>query len=117
MTGTAEAVCAFCKGKGSDPYGIMSWLSTCYVCHGKGTVTIPFPNVRCRYCGGTSSHKTFNCLVCGGTGVLPPLRVRRNAALTARGGPMKSPAAWRVCSAAAEEWFPMNLRSGCDELC
>jgi len=73
MIGTAERVCAFCKGKATDPYGILSWESTCYVCHGKGTVVVNVPCVPCRYCGGTGSHKTFSCMVCRGRGVVPPV--------------------------------------------
>ena len=73
MTGTVKVVCAFCKGKRTDPYGILSWKSTCYVCHGKGTVLAPFPCVPCRYCRGTGSHKTFSCPVCRGAGVVPPV--------------------------------------------
>ena len=69
--GTAEVVCAFCKGTGTDPYGILSWKSTCYVCNGKGTVTVMVPHVPCRYCGGGGSHKTFSCPVCRGAGVVP----------------------------------------------
>jgi len=71
MTGTTETVCAFCKGKGTDPFGIMSWLSTCCVCRGLGTVKVPFPHILCRYCKGTGSHKTFGCTVCRGRGVVP----------------------------------------------
>ena len=71
MMGTAEVVCAFCKGKGTDPYGILSWKSTCYVCHGKGTVVVKVPHVSCRYCRGTGSYKTFSCAVCRGAGMLP----------------------------------------------
>lgn len=73
MTGATETVCAFCQGKGTDPFGIMSWLSTCYVCHGLGTTTVPVPHVLCRYCDGTGSHKTFSCTVCRGRGVVPPV--------------------------------------------
>lgn len=71
MMGAAQVVCAFCKGKGTDPYGILSWESTCCVCHGKGHVVVPVPHVPCRYCGGTGSHKTFSCTVCRGRGVVP----------------------------------------------
>lgn len=73
MMGTAEGVCAFCNGKGTDPYGILSWKSTCTVCDGKGTVVVMVPHVPCRYCRGTGSHKTFSCMVCRGAGVVPPV--------------------------------------------
>jgi len=31
-----SATCAFCRGRGNDPFGIMSHLSTCCVCGGRG---------------------------------------------------------------------------------
>mgnify|MGYP001566013789 CR=1 FL=1 len=73
MTAATERVCAFCRGMGMDPYGILRWGATCYVCRGKGTVLVPFPHVPCRYCNGTGSHKTFSCTVCRGAGVVPPV--------------------------------------------
>ena len=45
--------CAFCRGSGNDPFGIMSHLSKCCVCMGKGIV------------------KTLTCTACMGKGVLP----------------------------------------------
>jgi DnaJ-class molecular chaperone len=32
----AEASCSFCRGTGRNPLGILSWLSTCCVCKGRG---------------------------------------------------------------------------------
>ena len=63
-------ICAFCHGKGVDPYNALSARSTCGSCSGKGTVQVPTPHVRCAYCSGTGSHKTYRCLVCGGSGVI-----------------------------------------------
>jgi hypothetical protein len=62
--------CAFCRGGGTDPFGVMSDRSVCGCCCGQGTVEVPAAHVRCSYCGGSGSHKTFRCLVCGGTGVV-----------------------------------------------
>jgi hypothetical protein len=31
-----DVTCSFCGGKGKDPFGFMSWLSTCTVCPGLG---------------------------------------------------------------------------------
>ena len=68
-----EVECAFCQGKGRDPFGIMSALSTCCVCGGTGTVAIKTPYVRCAFCHGTGvyphSHQT--CTACGGVGMIP----------------------------------------------
>jgi DnaJ-class molecular chaperone len=65
--------CAFCKGRRTDPYNLLSSLSQCEVCKGKGQVTVMGPHVACSYCRGTGSHKTFSCPVCKGKGVVAPL--------------------------------------------
>ena len=65
--------CAFCQGRGTDPYNQLSELSQCTVCQGEGLVSVPVPHVTCGYCHGTGSHKTFACPVCDGTGVVEPL--------------------------------------------
>ena len=62
--------CAFCRGEGTDPFGVMSDRSTCGSCGGRGVVRVPVPHVRCAYCEGTGSYKTFRCLVCDGAGVV-----------------------------------------------
>ena len=35
--GFEEVTCSFCGGKGTDPFGILSWVSTCVVCGGRGS--------------------------------------------------------------------------------
>jgi DnaJ-class molecular chaperone len=68
---TSETIkCAFCHGVGTDPYGVLSELSVCGSCGGKGTVIVPTAHKRCIYCEGTGSHKTYRCLVCDGAGVI-----------------------------------------------
>jgi DnaJ-class molecular chaperone len=62
--------CAFCKGSGKDPFGIMSDLSTCAACRGTGRVGVKTPFVRCAHCRGSGAIKTFRCTVCGGKGVV-----------------------------------------------
>jgi DnaJ-class molecular chaperone len=66
----ADVTCAFCHGEGTDPFGVMSDRSLCAACGGRGSVSVPVPHVRCAYCEGTGSYKTFRCLVCEGTGVV-----------------------------------------------
>jgi len=66
--GIAEAKCSFCNGTGRDPFGIMSWLSRCCVCSGRGVVLIQTPYIRCAHCQGTGAIKTFTCTVCMGKG-------------------------------------------------
>jgi DnaJ-class molecular chaperone len=63
-----EVTCSFCSGKGKDPFGIMSWLSNCCVCSGRGVVKVPASHRRCAHCRGTGAVKTFTCTVCRGTG-------------------------------------------------
>ena len=66
-----SATCAFCGGSGNDPFGIMSYLSTCCVCGGRGIVTVSSPYSRCAHCSGTGAIKTLTCTACMGKGVLP----------------------------------------------
>ena len=68
-----EVRCAFCRGSGKDPFGIMSRLSACCVCLGTGKVTVQTPHERCAHCDGTGAIKTFTCTVCRGKGVLPAI--------------------------------------------
>ena len=42
--------CAYCKGKGVDPYRIMSELSTCCACLGKKTIEVITPFKECLFC-------------------------------------------------------------------
>ena len=69
-TDTDVVQCAFCKGSGKDPFGIMSELSTCTACSGTGWVRVEAPFVRCAHCQGSGAIKTFRCAVCGGKGVV-----------------------------------------------
>ena len=70
---TTQIACAFCGGLGTDPFGIMSPLSTCGVCGGRRIKQVPVPHIRCAHCDGRGSVKTFSCTVCGGCGVLRTL--------------------------------------------
>ncbi|MGA2936973.1 MAG: hypothetical protein ABSF52_07735 [Syntrophobacteraceae bacterium] len=65
--------CSFCGGRGRDPFGIMSLLSTCCVCGGRGLVRVPEPYTRCAHCRGTGAVKTLTCTVCRGKGVVAVL--------------------------------------------
>jgi len=64
----APLPCIFCSGKGKDPFGIMSRLSDCPVCLGKGVVQVPVPNVACAHCQGSGAIKRLTCTVCRGKG-------------------------------------------------
>ena len=64
--------CAFCKGKGKDPFGVPSILSTCQVCGGRGTVSVMEPMKECAFCKGTGvdNVKRLTCHVCMGKGMV-----------------------------------------------
>jgi len=70
---TESVTCRFCRGKGKDPFGIMSRLSACCVCGGKGSVSVRTPYVRCAFCEGTGVYPGTRqtCTACGGVGVIP----------------------------------------------
>jgi len=68
--------CAFCKGKGKDPFGIPSKLSNCQVCIGRGTVRVVEPAEVCPYCKGEGIFFNHNlsCPVCGGKGMVTKIK-------------------------------------------
>lgn len=63
-----ELPCAFCRGKGVDPFAIMSSRSICCVCGGSGKVQVRAPRIPCAHCRGTGATKTLTCTTCGGKG-------------------------------------------------
>lgn len=64
--------CAFCKGTGKDPFGLLSPLSTCQVCSGTGKVKVDPPTAKCAFCNGTGVYldKRLTCTACGGKGAV-----------------------------------------------
>lgn len=65
--------CAFCQGKGIDPFDFLAPLSKCLVCLGKGKVEIVEPSKECAYCEGTGIQPfgaMLMCTVCEGKGVV-----------------------------------------------
>jgi len=67
-----EIRCAFCKGTGKDPFGVLSPLSLCQVCKGTGKVKVASPAIKCAFCKGTGIYldKRITCTVCGGKGMV-----------------------------------------------
>ncbi len=66
-----EVVCAFCGGRGRDPFGVMSTLATCQVCGGTGVRRwLRTPAVPCAFCRGTGVYpgSRLSCTSCGGVG-------------------------------------------------
>ncbi|MDA2929124.1 hypothetical protein MYX84_04100 [Acidobacteria bacterium AH-259-O06] len=68
----AELKCGYCKGTGKDPWGLMSVLSACQVCNGKGTVNIAQPYITCPVCKGRGNERNtrVTCSACKGKGVV-----------------------------------------------
>ena len=66
-----EIQCAFCRGKGKDPFEVFSHLSTCCICGGRGANRVEEPYVQCAFCGGRGvyPHSRLTCTACGGLGV------------------------------------------------
>ena len=64
--------CAFCRGRGVDPFGVPSKLSQCQVCKGRKNNFIIEPYQKCLACAGSGvfKHHRLPCSVCGGRGYL-----------------------------------------------
>lgn len=65
--------CAFCRGKGRDPFKLLSELATCQVCGGTGEVDVREPAIGCAYCKGTGVYPhgaRITCIVCNGKGMV-----------------------------------------------
>jgi len=62
--------CAFCEGKGIDPFEILSPRSLCPVCGGKKVVEVKEPIRECAFCDGTGvhPHTRLTCTACMGKG-------------------------------------------------
>ena len=70
-----EIKCAFCGGKGIDPFELFHPGAKCQVCKGAGRVSIAIFEdrlVKCKYCHGTGRHPftRMTCSSCKGKGVL-----------------------------------------------
>ena len=65
-------VCAFCRGRGVDPFGVPSKISQCQVCQGRGKNFILEPSEACVACRGTGvyKHHRLSCALCKGRGFL-----------------------------------------------
>jgi DnaJ-class molecular chaperone len=63
-----EIKCAFCGGKGKDPSRVLSPLSNCGVCGGKGTVRVEEPYETCSACldAGAYYRSRLSCGDCSG---------------------------------------------------
>jgi len=62
--------CAYCNGTGHDRWNLMSPLSTCSACSGRGYHHVEAPYRTCAHCGGAGvyPHLRVTCTTCGGVG-------------------------------------------------
>ena len=69
---TVDVECAFCGGKGLDPFGIMSPLAECQVCDGAGHMELTEPTGSCAFCRGTGVYPNsrLTCIACDGVGTV-----------------------------------------------
>jgi len=71
-----EIKCAYCGGKGLDPFGSLRPATKCQVCVGSGRISITIFEdkklVKCQYCRGTGRHPftRMTCTSCKGKGAL-----------------------------------------------
>ena len=77
----SEIKCAFCKGKGKDPFDLLSKLATCQVCGGTGKVKVDEPMIECAFCKGSGiyPHERLTCSACNGKGRFTYRGLKKNS--------------------------------------
>jgi len=73
MAGKDAINCAFCQGKGLDPFGLLSPISECQACGGTGKVEVKEPMIKCAFCMATGVYPhnaRVTCTVCNGKGMV-----------------------------------------------
>jgi len=80
--------CAYCSGRGLDPFGCPGPTSKCAVCGGKGYNRVVAPYATCTACGGTGKlrGRRMTCTTCRGKGVVaarPGSKIRRRIGTSA----------------------------------
>jgi DnaJ-class molecular chaperone len=70
--GLITVSCAFCRGRGKDPFDLLSSKAVCEVCGGRGQVTVAEPTFACAFCGGTGVYpgSRLTCTTCMGRGLV-----------------------------------------------
>jgi len=86
-----DVKCAYCYGRGVDPFGCPGPTSKCAVCGGKGHNRVVAPYATCTACGGTGKvlGRRLTCTTCKGRGVVaarPGARTRRRSAISTASG-------------------------------
>jgi len=84
-----DAKCAYCHGRGVDPFGCPGPTSKCAVCGGKGYNRVVTPYATCTACGGTGKvlGRRMTCTTCKGRGVVA---VRPGATKARRRSPIST---------------------------
>jgi len=79
----SQITCAFCQGKGKDPFGVFSKLSTCCICGGRGVNQVKQPHVKCAFCRGSGVYpqSRLTCTACRGIGVHPVAQQLKSVAI------------------------------------
>lgn len=103
--------CGYCRGTGLDRWNLLSPLSVCSACAGRGEQAVLLPYRTCAYCKGEGVHpglrmtctachglgvvhvseNAVNCSRCAGTGVEPGSE-RKLSCLDCKGTGWRSPA-------------------------
>ena len=81
-----DVKCAYCGGRGKDPFGVPGPESNCSTCGGKGYNRVVTPYVPCPACDGTGKllGRRLNCTTCKGKGVVTVRRPPTERAYGAR---------------------------------
>ena len=105
---TLEAVrCAFCHGKGVDPFAVMSGRPACGCCGGRGSVRVATPHVRCgRHAEGPAAPGPTAVRSAAEPGPSPHWPGRRGSVRRAEVTPTKPPAGCLARPAAVEASSP-----------
>ena len=67
-----EIKCGFCRGTGNDSFVLLSELTACQVCGGRGKVEVMEPAIPCAFCKTTGVYPQtwITCTVCLGKGMV-----------------------------------------------
>jgi len=81
-----DVKCAYCGGRGKDPFGVPGPESNCVTCGGKGYNRVVTPYEPCPACNGTGKFlgRRLNCTTCQGKGVVTVRRPQAERAYGAR---------------------------------
>ncbi len=81
-----DVKCAYCGGRGKDPFGCPGPESNCSTCGGKGYNRVVTPYEPCPACGGTGRllGRRLNCTTCKGKGVVTVRRPQAERTYGAR---------------------------------